>query len=402
MELFLMEHKKLWQRRTTKVCICLCFVYIIVIGDILSYQWFTFGSSNGYTSFSNNFDGYDTIRKSQQYAHSFGGELTDESLQQMVRDYQNKRAAGMEKELELTDQYKISGWLGTLWPELVDSSSIQQMISYVDPEKLTGFYERRQQAIEKFMEISDQTGKEKEYLDKMGYKVQTPFRYEWTEGWSVLLGSILSDLGMIMALFLSIVLSPLFAGEWHDNTSVLMLTTKNGWRETALAKILAGLCFTLELFGMIAVGNIASQLFFLGTSGWDMPIQNIKLIAIAPLNMLQAEIYEYVFTLLGAVGFAGIAMLLSAVVKSSVLALLSSLAVIYVPMLMENYLPFWLQKAKDLIPLVGSAADIFRTNTFCVFGRYIWSPYLLITVPVLIGLLCTPFAVKRWSRRMRV
>lgn len=402
MELFLMEHKKLWQRRTTKICVCLCFVYIIVIGDILSYQWFTFGSSNGYTSFSNNFDGYDTIRKSQQYAHSFGGELTDESLQQMVRDYQNKRAAGMEKELGLTDQYKISSWLGTLWPELEDNSSIQQMISYVDPEKLTGFYERRQQAIEKFMEISDQTGKEKEYLDQIGYKVQTPFRYEWTEGWSVLLGSMLSDLGMVMALFLAIVLSPLFAGEWHDNTSVLMLTTKNGWRETALAKILAGLCFTLELFGMIAVGNIASQLFFLGTAGWDMPIQNIKLIAIAPLNMLQAEIYEYAFTLLGAVGFAGIAMLLSAVVKSSVLALLSSLAVIYVPILMESYLPFWLQKAKDLIPLVGSAADIFRTNTFCVFGRSIWSPYLLITVPVLIGLLCTPFAVKRWSRRMRV
>lgn len=32
----------------------------------------------------------------------------------------------------------------------------------------------------------------------------------------------------------------------------------------------------------------------MGTSGWDMPIQNIKLIAIAPMNMLQAEIYEYV------------------------------------------------------------------------------------------------------------
>ena len=32
----------------------------------------------------------------------------------------------------------------------------------------------------------------------------------------------------------------------------------------------------------------------------DMPIQNIKLIAVAPMNMLQAEIYEYAFVLLGA------------------------------------------------------------------------------------------------------
>lgn len=53
----------------------------------------------------------------------------------------------------------------------------------------------------------------------------------------------------------------------------------------------------------------------MGTAGWDMPIQNIKLIAVAPMNMLQAEIYEYAFVLLGAIGFAGIVMFISAAVK---------------------------------------------------------------------------------------
>ncbi|EFC94209.1 hypothetical protein CLOSTHATH_07624, partial [Hungatella hathewayi DSM 13479] len=45
---------------------------------------------------------------------------------------------------------------------------------------------------------------------------------------------------------------------------------------------------------------------------------------------------------------------------------------------------------------------IFRTNTFSVFGKVIWSPYLLITVPVLIGMVCMPFAVNNWSKRMKV
>lgn len=120
------------------------------------------------------------------------------------------------------------------------------------------------------------------------------------------------------------------------------------------------------------------------------------------MNMLQAEIYEYAFTLLGMIGYAGIVMLLSAAAGSSVLAMVSSLAAVLVPTALENYLPFWLQKAKDLIPLVGTGTDIFRTNTLCIFGRYIWSPYLLITIPVLIGMLCVPFAVKGWARRMRV
>ena len=204
-----------------------------------------------------------------------------------------------------------------------------------------------------------------------------------------------------MALFLGIVLSSLFAGEWHDNTSALVLTTRNGWGKIALAKILTGLAFTVELFVLLAVSSVISQLLFMGTAGWDMPIQNIKLIAVAPMNMLQAEIYEYVFVLLGAIGFAGIVMFISAAVKNNVLALLLSLAVVYGPMMIAEYLPYGMQKALDLIPLVGSSTDIFRTNTFRIFGKLIWSPYLLITIPVLIGILCMPFAIKSWSRRMK-
>lgn len=402
MELFLLEHKKLWRKGSTKVCMLLCFVYVVVFGCILSYQWFSFGSSGDHISaFGNNFDGYSMIRSKQEYSLLFDGELTDETLQRMVRDYQEMHAAGMEREMEKTDWQVINGWLRMLWPELIEPGRNQTMTSYVDPEKLTGFYERRQQKLEEFLEINGQTGREKEYLMGIEQQVEIPFRYEWAEGWSMLLGSVVSDTGMIMALFLAIALSPLFAGEWHSNTSVLILTTKNGWGKIALAKILTGLSFTMELFLILAAGNIASQIFFMGTAGWDMPVQNIKLIAIAPVNMIQAEIYEYGFTALGAIGFAGIAMFLSAAVKSNVLALLLSLAVVYGPMLISEYLPYGLQKALDLIPLAGSGADIFRTNTFCIFGRYIWSPYLLITIPVLLGILCFPLAVKRWSKRLR-
>lgn len=139
----------------------------------------------------------------------------------------------------------------------------------------------------------------------------------------------------------------------------------------------------------------------MGTSGWDMPIQNIKPLAIAPMNMLQAEIYEYGFALLGAIGFSGVIMFLSATVKNNVIALLLSLAFVYGPMMVAEYLPYNLQKALDLLPLVGSGTDIFRTNTFRFFGQYIWSPYLLITIPVMIGIGCMPFAIRNWSRRLK-
>lgn len=402
MELFLLEHKKLWRKQMVKICVLLCFIYIVIFGSVLSFQWFTFGSSDDYTSaFGNNFDGYGMIKDSQEYALAFGEELTDETLQRLVREYQRMEAEGLELELERTDWKIINSWLSMLYPELHDPSTYRTMISYVNPDKLTDFYERREQAIDDFLENSGQVGVEKEYLLNMEQKVETPFQYEWVEGWSQLLGSIVADLGIVMALFLAITLSPLFAGEWHDNTSSLVLTTKNGWGKVAFAKILTGLAFTVEFFVILVIPSIISQMLFMGTSGWDMPIQNIKPLAIAPMNMLQAEIYEYAFALLGAIGFAGIVMFISATVKSNVLALLFSLAVVYGPMMVAEYLPYELQKALDLLPLVGSSTDIFRTNTFNIFGKYVWSPYLLITIPVLMGICCMPFATKNWSRRLK-
>ena len=410
MELIQLEHKKLWRKTSTKISVLLCFIYIVVLGAILSFQWFTFGSSDRDSfsgSFGNHFDGYSMIKESQAYSRTFGGELTDETLQEMVRSYQSiyQAASDGDKEADRkegqTDHYIIDSWLEQFYPELKDTNLYQTMSTYVDPEKLTGFYDRRLQAIEDFLEVSGQTGAERAYLLAIEEKVQKPFSYEFVEGWSVLLASMISDLGTVMALFLAIVLSSLFSGEWRDNTSHLLLTTKNGWERIARAKIITGLLFAAELFLLLAAGLLLAQTFFLGWTGWDMPIQMVKMISIAPMNMLQAELYEYSFAFLGALGFAGVVLFISVAVKNTVFALIGSLAAVYGPMMIVQYLPFSLQKALDLLPLVGSSTDIFRTNTFCIFGKYIWSPYLLITVPFLIGILCMPLAVRKWARQMK-
>lgn len=404
MDLFLLEHKKLWRKGSTKICVVLCFVYGVIFISVLDYQWFSFGSSHAYESpFGNDFDGYSNIRERQAYAKKAGGELTEEALQKLVQDYQQFVAEEREEELKKTDWSAVEGWLGTLYPEL-ESKSIDAyhlMMEYVETEKLTGIYERREQAVRNFLEANGQIGAEKDYLLDMDRKVKTPFRYEWTNGWELLLAYKLDELGMLMALFLAIVLSAVFAGEWHNNMGSLILTMKNGWQKIASAKIGSSILFVMELCLLIFTGNVAAQLFYMGTGGYDMPIQNIKMIAVAPMNMLQAELYEYAYVLLGAIGYAGIVMLISASVKNHAAALLLSLAVVYTPMMIAQYLPLSLQKTMDLIPLAGSAADIFRTNTFHIFGKYIWSPYLLITIPILIGISCIPFAIKKWARKLK-
>ena len=217
-DLIRLEHKKLWGRRSTKISVFLCFFYVIVIVNILCFQWFSYGSSGDHTSaFGNHFDGYTMIRDSKEYSRTFGGELTDETLQRMVKEYQDMAAADLDRERQLTDRPKIDSWLEQLYPELRDTGTYYTMITYADPEKLTGFYERRTQALEDFLEISEQTGAERAYLLQMEEKVEKPFSYEFLEGWSNILTSMAAELGTVMALFLAVVLSPLFSGEWRDS-----------------------------------------------------------------------------------------------------------------------------------------------------------------------------------------
>lgn len=81
MELFMVEHKKLWSKKYVRISVLLCFVYTVIFAGILQFQWFTFGSSKDVTSaFGNHFDGYEVIRERQKYAEKFRGVLTDKKV----------------------------------------------------------------------------------------------------------------------------------------------------------------------------------------------------------------------------------------------------------------------------------------------------------------------------------
>ena len=394
MDLFKAEHKKLWSKKSVQISVILCFAYIIVFAGILQYQWFTFGTSNDETSlFGNHFDGYENIKKHQEYAKQYGNVLNDVSFSKMVSDYQ-------ESDTRLSDWKVLNTWLQTLYPNLEKSDTYQIMAEYADTSQLTGLYEKRQQAINDFLDSFGTSEREKAYLLSMNDKVNTPFQYVWTEGWMILLGN-LQDYGIMIAIVLVICLGPLFSGEWHNRTGAMILSMKNGWKKDAFAKVMVGFTFSIELFLIIAIPSIIVQLFFFGTSGWDMPIQNIKMIAIAPMNMLQAEAYEYFHALLGIIGFAGLVMLISSFSKNEIASLIAGFALLFVPTIISEYLPYEIQLFSDLFPLVGNSAIIFRTNTLNIFGKIIWMPYLQLLIPPLFGIVCIPATVRLWSKRLR-
>ena len=403
MELLKLEHKKLWRRKSVQIGVLLCFLYIVIFGGLLSYQWFQFGSPEDFTSsFGNNFDGYTNIREKQEYAKQWEGDLTEETLQAMVEDYQERVQTEDISAYEMTDWISLNSLVQTLWPELEEADNPYIMLNYVDPSQLTDLEERREKAVNNFLEINGQTGAEGEYFLSMNANIDMPLKYRWTEGWSFVTADFISGCGVVFAIFLAVAIAPIFCGEWHNNTRALITTTKYGWNKIAIIKVLVSLIFALELYSIITVSSILLQIIFLGTEVGDLPIQCIKILAVAPWTVLQAEIYEYSYLLLAALGYTGIVLLCSALAKTNYVSLIISLAIVFVPMAISQFLPLWGQKVLDLIPFVGSSTDIFRTNAYHLFGHIIWSPYLLITVPMILGLICLPFAVRSWAKRAKI
>ncbi len=402
MELIKAEHRKLWSRRSTQIGVLVYLLFTLVFGGVLSYQWFSFGSQwDSYSSsFENHFDGYENIRRKQEYASQWDT-ITDETFQEMAADCQKRLLSEDAALREPTEWSVLNTWIRTLWPELEEADNPLPMIYYVNPEQLTGFYERRQEKLEEFLEANGQEGEEKAFFLEMNAEVGTNFPYRWTGGWSFLVGNAIESMRMVLGLLLAVAAAPVFAGEWHRGMRPVISVTKHGRRRTAAAKVLAALAFCLEMVGVTAAGSVLCQVIFLGTEGWDMPVQFIKLLAAVPWNMLQAEIYEYVFLLIGGLGFTAVTLLISSLAKSTFAALVLSLGVLYVPMAVSQYLPLWGQKLLELLPMVGNSLDIFRTEVYHVFGQIIWSPWMLLAVPFLIGLCCVPAAFWGWCRRQR-
>ena len=403
MELLWWEHKKLWRHKSTWAAVTMILFY--ALGTLVSYQWMTFGSTDPQT-WGTYWDGYAHVRAMQREARQWEGPLTEEKFRAMTADWQQKfrrENAGAQtdrRRLGATDDVDrdfLSSYFSTLWPEEEDRRQGDFWLSYVEPHRLTGLYERRDAAVDRFLQAVCPLERDAAYFRAMEQGVPKPFSYGWTAGWRYVLGSILGDLGLLMGIPLAIALAPVFARERRCRMDALQYAARKGRGGVAAAKTAGAFLLGTELFFLWLATQLALQFFFLGTRGMALPVQLIKPLATAPLTVWQAELWAYAQLFAATLGFTGLMLLLSALC-SSFAAVLCGLALLFGPVLAGAWLPVAAQKALELLPFVGSTVDTLRTNLYHVFGWAVWSPYAFLAVPPLLGLAALP-AARRWCRR---
>lgn len=399
MSLFWQEHKKLWRSGLTRLAAG--GMLLLTLGlQIWTMQCVNFGTMRA--DGSRRANGYANIRQCRQYAARWQI-LTDETVQEMVRSYQQKLAENPDFDGYLADFGFLQGTLVSfLWPEMEDQTQPYPTLTiyYVDPARLTGLYERREEKLEYYLENQFSDPADRKFFLDMDSQVDKPMAYGWAAGWSAVLGNGIGGFGqMVLPVVLALALTSVFAGERRRGMDTLQVTSLHGKAGLAGAKLLSGLAFAVEIFAMFAAVMVAVQAVWLGFEGWNLPIQLIKMLATAPMNMLQAECYELACLLGSALGFAGVALLLSALLPGTTSALVAALLTTWGPQILNQYLPWSVQQYLRLLPFVGGAEDIFRQNLYHWFGLRIWSPGPLLAIPLLVGAACLPAAALAWCRK---
>ncbi len=399
MEIFKWELKKIIRRRAVKIALILAVCYVIFAAIYNAVV--NLGSNDGYGH--TNADGISEIARQYKFADKYKGDLTEDKL---ISAYHDLIAAYSEENLvkseldgsinpsqEAWDKYVVP--LGTMQYvlrrvyQLIPEYSYFNSIIDVPEDMIGNYYGVRKKITDDFIfsQISDE--KDREFFLEQNEKISVPYHYDWYDGQAMYL-EILAPVPVIAALVCAVFSAPIYASEYSGKTDSIILASRYGKRKIAKAKLLAVLAFSALTYILCVGIYVIGQLIFVGTRALDCPIQFIKSIAQAPLTIWQAELYQIVLGFVCCMAITAFTALVSSYVKSSFPAVIVSLSVIFIPMLISGGIPEKLEFITAVIPFMSDYTELFRTNMYF----HIWSPYLMAISPIIIFLICLPFAAK--------
>lgn len=130
-----------------------------------------------------------------------------------------------------------------------------------------------------------------------------------------------------------IALAPVFSSEYARKTDALLLSSRDGKKRLAHAKIGAGLLTALAAWGIITALNLTIIVTVYGTTGWEAFWQNWVIdVAPFPWNQGQITVIAVMTSLLGSLFFALVVMLISTLSKNQFIAIVVGAAVLLFPM----------------------------------------------------------------------
>ena len=303
-KLIFFELRKIFSKRLVLVA----FIGVLLFSGMLSFSTY----QNKYAFDSNTGEGYGktAIEIDKAIASRYEGILTDEKVQQMMSDF-----------TPTSDLHGLNA-------------------AYI-------YQNAMQSAV--FARFSDQNG------NWNGQSVSDVFgdqeiKIGYVDGWLSTSRNMVRSF-ITAALAVIVAIAPVFCGEYEGIDNII-LTSKYGKTKCTTAKVIAGILTAIFTTALIVIFDLALAFAFYGTEGLDCsilfaPSEYVE--GFIPFNITCGTLIRYqillVFTC--TLSITGITLLLSALSKNQMIALVASLAVFLFPVLMP------ITEVNPLFRLVG-------------------------------------------------
>lgn len=206
--------------------------------------------------------------------------------------------------------------------------------------------------------------------------------------------NILTIYPYTLGLVILVSLAPLFSSEYSRRTDALLLTSKDGKKKLAHAKLAAGLLSAAMIWSVLTVLNLILILSLYGTTGWEAFWQNwISVLAPFPWNQGTATVIAVLTSLMGTLFFGFVLMLISSVSKHQVISMSIGTVILLFPIfdfafartysvsMMYNFLPSRIMMGER----IWQGFDLFY-----FFGTAVPYQYIVIAAAAVISACTVP------------
>lgn len=315
------EMKKVFSKTKNRITI-IALVIILIAVSILTINRVEYVDENG----RNHSVGISAAKNLREAENEWAGYLTEDVFRKVIEENNtiNNSEAALSDDIEEQNKAyaRKQGISGII--EVINSAfSGYRDYNYFAADSVSGdevknVYRNRISTLTEWLDSSEETFKEKEkdFLIQQYENLETPFYYEYADGWAALLNNISTFL-LILALVIGFFVSGIFSDEFQTKADSIFFSTRFGRNKGILSKVGAGFCIASSIYVIFVLLYTLVVLFVLGGDGANCPIQLDLWRSVYNITFLQAYLFIVFGGYIGTVFASTLAMLVSAFTRST-------------------------------------------------------------------------------------
>lgn len=348
----------------------------------------------------------------------WAGPLDEARLEAMIRENQRLCATPEAQSKDYTQNDIAYGWKQGIRPvlDMMNYAYSNDFLEYdwyrnesVTPEQAGDFYANRTRLMKQCLYDENSsiyhlfTDGERSYLVQQYESLETPFYYDYSEGWTQLLYNSPFVI-MTTALILGYLAAGIFSNEFRWKSDAVFFSSFSGRDRAVAAKIKAGFLMVTALYWSAVLLYSLLTLAFLGFDGWNCPLQTDLWKSFYHLKLWQAWLLVAVGGYIGNLFFAFLTMWVSARTRSSTFAATVPFLLIFLPSFLDNLNNDRLSKFLGLFPdqLLQIYQALRYFNVYALGSRVFHAMSILLPVYGILTAVLAPIMYREFRKKQIV